>query len=197
MNTNNSQPLLATKNPKSTGLNPYTWRKRHLSVFGQERLRENFGQRAACWACLHRLTPQVLAILLYFRPTGGHNPYIRSAPMQTPIEDTQTSNKDAQATLASQTSTNTRALIFSYSDSLFYFVGITQEPLGQSDSVTFFKDDCGNLMKYRSLFHAKQYLASLGFSRGWLVMQSAYDEMIGNEPAQKAEMPWVIEAAVA
>ena len=52
-------------------------------------------------------------------------------------------------------------------------------------------------MKYRSLFHAKQYLASLGFSRGWLVMQSAYDEMIGNEPAQKAEMPWVIEAAVA
>jgi len=29
----------------------------------------------------------------------------------------------------------------------------------------------------------------MGFDKGWLVMQSPYDEMIGNEQAQKSELP--------
>jgi hypothetical protein len=90
-----------------------------------------------------------------------------------------------------------RALIFSYSDSLFYFVGTTTDAEGRSDNVRFCKDDVGNLLKFRCLFHAKHYLFTLGFTKGALVMQSAYDEMIGNEPAQKAELPWIYEEAVA
>lgn len=91
----------------------------------------------------------------------------------------------------------TRALIFSYSDSLFYFVGTTADSAGHSDNVQFYKDEVGNLLKFRSLFHAKQFLFTQGFTKGALVMQSAYDEMIGNEPAQKAELPWLYEEAVA
>ncbi|HRH77928.1 MAG TPA: DUF6482 family protein [Cellvibrionaceae bacterium] len=90
-----------------------------------------------------------------------------------------------------------RALIFSYSDSLFYFVGTTEEAAGSSDAVRFFKDDYGNLLKFRSLFQAKTYLFNQGYTQGALVMHSAYDEMIGNEPAQKAEMPWLFDGAVA
>lgn len=92
---------------------------------------------------------------------------------------------------------NARALIFSYSDSLFYFVGTTHEAEGSTDAVQFFKDEVGNLLKFRSLFHAKQYLFTQGYTKGALVLQSAYDEMIGNEPAQKAEMPWLFDGAVA
>jgi Family of unknown function (DUF6482) len=84
---------------------------------------------------------------------------------------------------------DTRALIFSFSDVLFYFVGTTVEPIGQSDAVTYLKDQDGRLKKFPSLFRAKQHFSELGFENGWLVMQSPYDEMIGNEAPQKAELP--------
>jgi hypothetical protein len=85
-------------------------------------------------------------------------------------------------------SSNIRALIFSYSDSLYYFAGTTEEPQGQSHCVNFFKDEHGKLKKFPSLYRAKQALIHAGFKYGWLVMHSAYDEMIGNEPARNAEL---------
>lgn len=84
---------------------------------------------------------------------------------------------------------NGRALIFSYSDSIHYFAGITHEPVGQSDAVNFLKDENGKLKKFPSLYRAKKSLLDMGFEKGWLVMHSPYDEMIGNERAQKAELP--------
>jgi hypothetical protein len=84
----------------------------------------------------------------------------------------------------------TRALIFSYSDAYFYFAGTTDESVGNYDTVAYLKDDNGKLIKFANLFLAKQALFNMGFEKGWLVMYSAYDEMIGNEPAQKAELPW-------
>lgn len=85
-------------------------------------------------------------------------------------------------------SVQVRALIFSYSDSLYYFAGTTEEPQGQSHCVTFLKDEQGNLKKFPSIYRAKQALIYAGFEYGWLVMHSAYDEMIGNEPARPAEL---------
>jgi len=90
-----------------------------------------------------------------------------------------------------------RALIFSYSDSCVYFVGTTFEPQGESKEVTFFKDEQGNLLKFRNLYQAKAFFARAGFFNGWLVMHSAYDEMVGNEKGQTAELPWICEVAVA
>jgi hypothetical protein len=81
-----------------------------------------------------------------------------------------------------------RALIFSYSDSLYYFTGTTKEPQGQSGSINYWKDAQGKMKKFPSLYCAKQALVDLGFEQGWLVMYSAYDEMIGNEPAKNAEL---------
>jgi len=88
-------------------------------------------------------------------------------------------------------SANTRALIFSYSDSLYYFAGTTEEPLGKSDHVNYLKGDNGELKKFPSLYRAKQSLHEMGFDKGWLVMHSPYDEMIGNEQAQKSELPLI------
>jgi hypothetical protein len=85
----------------------------------------------------------------------------------------------------------TRALIFSYSDSLYYFAGTTEEPLGHSDHVNYVKGDDGKIKKFPSLYRAKQSLLDIGFEKGWLVMHSPYDEMIGNEPSQKAELPLI------
>ena len=85
-------------------------------------------------------------------------------------------------------SSNVRALIFSYSDCIHYYAGIAKEPQGSSADVSFLKDANGKLQKFPSLYRAKLALLSLGFSQGWLVMHSPYDEMIGNEPAQKAEL---------
>lgn len=85
-------------------------------------------------------------------------------------------------------SANVRALIFSYSDCIHYYAGTTQEPQGLSADVSFLKDANGKLQKFQSLYRAKLALINLGFAQGWLVMQSPYDEMIGNEPAQKAEL---------
>jgi hypothetical protein len=85
-------------------------------------------------------------------------------------------------------SDSTRALIFSYSDCMHYLVGTTQEPKGCSSAVTFLKDGHGKLQKYPSLYRAKLALINLGFTQGWLVMHSPYDEMIGHEPAQKTEL---------
>ncbi|HOY21588.1 MAG TPA: DUF6482 family protein [Cellvibrio sp.] len=85
-------------------------------------------------------------------------------------------------------SSNVRALIFSYSDCLYYYAGTTQEPKGCSAAVNFLKDANGKMQKFPSLYRAKLALINLGFAQGWLIMQSAYDEMIGNEPAQKAEL---------
>ncbi|RYZ97460.1 MAG: hypothetical protein EOO68_15290 [Moraxellaceae bacterium] len=84
----------------------------------------------------------------------------------------------------------TRALVFSYSDAYFYFAGTTIEPIGNYASVEYLKDESGKLIKFPNLFLAKQALFNLGFEKGWLVMYSAYDEMIGNGPAQQAELPW-------
>ena len=84
---------------------------------------------------------------------------------------------------------NTRALIFRFSDSLYYFAGTTEEPLGQSDTIKYLKGDDGKPKKFPSLYRAKQGLLDMGFEKGWLVMHSPYDEMIGNEQAQKAELP--------
>jgi hypothetical protein len=81
-----------------------------------------------------------------------------------------------------------RALIFSYSDCMYYYAGTTQEPQGNSSAVNFLKDANGKLQKFPSLYRAKLALINFGFAQGWLVMQSPYDEMIGNEPAQKAEL---------
>lgn len=87
---------------------------------------------------------------------------------------------------------STRALIFSYSDCANYFVGTTLEPLGISNTVEYEKDRNGKLRKFPSLYRAKQHLIELGFDRGWLVLQSPYDEMIGNERAQKSELPFLL-----
>lgn len=85
--------------------------------------------------------------------------------------------------------TSNRALIFSYSDALFYFAGTTGEPMGSSSEVVFFKAEDGKPKKFSSLFQAKQFMLEMGFEKGWLVMYTAYDEMIGNERAQNAELP--------
>ena len=85
----------------------------------------------------------------------------------------------------------TRALVFSYSDSLHYFAGTTEEPEGVSDAVNYIKDADGKPRKFPSLDRAKRSLMEMGFDQGWLVMQSPYDEMVGNEQAQKSELPLV------
>ena len=85
----------------------------------------------------------------------------------------------------------TRALIFSYSDSLYYFAGTTEESEGNSNAVNYLKGADGKPQKFPSLYRAKQTLLNMGFVKGWLVMHSPYDEMIGNERAQKAELPLV------
>ena len=83
---------------------------------------------------------------------------------------------------------NVRALIFSYSNSLYYYAGSTEEPNGLSSIVSYLRDANGKLQKFQSLYLAKVALINLGFTQGWLVMHSPYDEMIGNEPAQNAEL---------
>ena len=83
---------------------------------------------------------------------------------------------------------NIRALIFSYSNSLNYYAGSTEEPKGYSTIVSYLRDANGKLQKFPSLYRAKLALMNVGFTQGWLVMQSPYDEMIGSEPAQKAEL---------
>ena len=83
---------------------------------------------------------------------------------------------------------NVRALIFSYSNSLYYYAGSTEEPNGHSSIVSYLRDANGKLQKFPSLYLAKVALINLGFTQGWLVMHSPYDEMTGNEPAQKAEL---------
>jgi len=90
-------------------------------------------------------------------------------------------------------SSNVRALIFSYCDCIHYYAGTTQEPQGCFADVSFLKDANGKLQRFPSLYRAKLALFNLGFAQGWLVMHSPYDEMIGNEPAQKAElfMPFI------
>ncbi len=44
-------------------------------------------------------------------------------------------------------------------------------------------------------YGAELALKEMGFERCWLVMQSPYDEMIGNGAAQKTELPMPIAAA--
>ena len=85
----------------------------------------------------------------------------------------------------------TRALVFSYSDSLHYFAGTTEDQEGISDAVNYVKDADGKPQKFPSLDRAKRRLIEMGFDKGWLVMLSPYDEMIGNEKAQKSELPLV------
>ncbi|MFC3114517.1 DUF6482 family protein [Cellvibrio fontiphilus] len=81
-----------------------------------------------------------------------------------------------------------RALIFSYSDCAHYHAGITQEPVGSTEAAQLLRNPEGKVAKFPSLFRAQQALKDLGYTRGWLVMQSPYDEMIGSEPAQKTEL---------
>lgn len=85
-----------------------------------------------------------------------------------------------------------RALVFSFSDCTHYLVGFTQEPEGQSDAVQLLRDGEGKLQKFPSAYRAQETLKAMGFERAWLVMQSPYDEMIGNDRAQKCEMPLVL-----
>lgn len=87
-----------------------------------------------------------------------------------------------------------RALIFSYSDCTHYVAGVTQEPEGQSHAAQLLRSDDGKIAKFPSVFRAQQALKALGYERGWLVMLSPYDEMIGNEPAQKAELPMLFDS---
>lgn len=87
------------------------------------------------------------------------------------------------------TSPSGRALIFSYSDCTHYLTAITQEPEGQSNAAQLIKTAEGKLAKYPSVYRAKEAFKKLGFTHGWLVMHSPYDEMIGTDPAQKTEMP--------
>ena len=82
-----------------------------------------------------------------------------------------------------------RALIFSFSDCTHYVAGITQEPEGSSNAAQLLKNTDGKVAKFPSVFRAQQALKQLGYTKGWLVMQSPYDEMIGNEAAQKTELP--------
>lgn len=82
----------------------------------------------------------------------------------------------------------TRALIFSYSDCSHYFAGLTEEPEGLSNNAAMLKNSLGKPQKFPSLYRAKLALKELGHEKAWLVMHSAYDEMIGNEPAQQCEM---------
>lgn len=89
---------------------------------------------------------------------------------------------------------DTRALIFSYSDCLHYLAGVTNEPEGQSELVRLLKNPEGKLRKFPSLYRAQLALKEMGFERCWLVMQSPYDEMIGNGAAQKAELPMPLAA---
>lgn len=74
-----------------------------------------------------------------------------------------------------------RALIFSYSDCSYYFAGTTHEPEGASNATEFLKNTEGKLLKFPSLYRAKLALHQLGHTKAWLVMQSPYDEMIGND----------------
>lgn len=84
---------------------------------------------------------------------------------------------------------NERALIFSYSDCAHYLAGITQEPQGLSNAAQLLRNDEGKIAKFPSIFRAQEALKKMGHSHGWLVMYSPYDEMIGNEAAQKTELP--------
>ena len=86
---------------------------------------------------------------------------------------------------------NTRALVFSFSDSLHYFAGTTEEQEGVSDAVSYIKGTDGKPQKFPSHDRAKRTLIDLGFEKGWLVMLSSYDEMIGAEKVQKSELPLV------
>lgn len=85
-----------------------------------------------------------------------------------------------------------RALIFSYSDCTHYFAGTTDEPEGQNRHAALLKNPDGKLRKFPSLYRAKLALQQLGYTNAWLVMQSPYDEMIGNEAARACEMPLLL-----
>lgn len=85
-----------------------------------------------------------------------------------------------------------RALVFSFSDCAQYFVGFTEEPEGQSNHVQLLRDGNGKPQKFPSAYRAQETLKSMGFERAWLVMQSPYDEMIGNDGGLKCEMPLVL-----
>lgn len=87
------------------------------------------------------------------------------------------------------------AIILGYSDALYYFAGTKVQPDDNQESVQFFKNTDGSLMKFRSLYAAKQFLAACGFKQGQLALHSAYDEMIGNEGAQYTQIPWVAVVA--
>lgn len=88
--------------------------------------------------------------------------------------------------------TRQRALIFSYSDCLHYFAGTTAEPEGSNQCAALLKNPDGKLRKFPSLYRAKLALQQLGYTNAWLVMQSPYDEMIGNEAARNCEMPLLL-----
>jgi hypothetical protein len=81
-----------------------------------------------------------------------------------------------------------RALIFSVSDAPFYTLGQSQEAGPPYRNVAYWRDEQGRIQRFPSLFAAKQALAAEGFRESWLVMQTAYDEMIGNPVAQTAEL---------
>lgn len=85
-----------------------------------------------------------------------------------------------------------RALVFSFSDCAQYLVGFTEEPEGQSNRVQLLRDGNGKPQKFPSAYRAQETLKSMGFERAWLVMQSPYDEMIGNDGGLKCEMPLVL-----
>jgi len=82
-----------------------------------------------------------------------------------------------------------RALIFSYSDSMHYLAGVTHALNGRPEDASLLRDQQGHAIKFPSLISAEEALLSLGFERGWLVMNSPYDEMIGQGMARACEMP--------
>ena len=67
--------------------------------------------------------------------------------------------------------------IFGYADANHYLVGAEDEE-GNFYSLS---DDNDNVKVFNSMFEAETCLKSLGFTSANLHLQTAYDEMIGND----------------
>ncbi len=85
-----------------------------------------------------------------------------------------------------------RALVISIADQSFYLGGYTDEPEGQSETIDLVRDTKGRPKRFASLTQAKDWFEQQGAERAWLVMQTPYDEMIGNESLSSSELPMIL-----
>ncbi len=91
-------------------------------------------------------------------------------------------------------STKPRALILSLTDCSHYLAAWGHEAQGEMPDWRVVQGQAGKPKRFPSLLAAKCWWAGQGKKEAWLVMQSPYDEMIGNQGPVLDEMKLVIDA---